>query len=983
MIEQIKQISDVIWEIPTSYKKGMRVPARIFATKKLLEEMDKGVFEQLTNVATLPGIQRFAFCMPDGHWGYGFPIGGVAAFDVETGVISPGGIGFDINCLAGNSKIQLNHGCYKKIEALESDFSKHKISFMDLDTKEKMSGVVAMFLKKKPDCKVLKIITESGGELILTEDHPVFTGKEFIDAGKLKEGSVIVTHPFEGVEYQEPSNEIILDEKDIVAIVGEREDVVENLKQRGFLPLRENSNKLPIITKLLGFLTGDGWLGKYYNKKRKQYVWSMRAIGKCEDLEEIRKDICSLGYKVSFIKTKKYESNIKEVSGRTRKISGNSTQLHIMPQSLAILMKALGLPEGNKSRTAFCIPKWIKKAPLWIKRLYLAGLFGAELTTPTQRKGEQFRFAEPSFSQNKIFSLEKEGKKFVLEISDLLSEFGVNINKIYKYRIAINSYGEETVKISLKISAKTENLINLWSKIGHEYCTRRQRNSALAVAYLKKKRAMLRGVEKFLKDSKVLLENGMQKSVIYALAESRGLSVAMIKGQLSRKNNSQRISAGFPTFEEFTAQANLNSEFVLDKIEKIEEANYDDYIYDFTMDDNNHNFIANNIVTHNCGMRLIRTNLTINDVKPKLKELVDIFFRTVPAGVGASGFVKANRAQFQNVMTEGVKWCVDNGYGWKQDLERIEENGQIKGADPSKVSEKALKRGIDQLGTLGSGNHYLEIQVAEKIHDPATAKVFGFEQEGQIGIMIHCGSRGFGHQVGTDYLQIFDSAMRKYGITVPDRELACAPFSSKEGQDYYHAMACAANMAFVNRQVILHRIREGFSKVFKKPAEELGLELVYDVAHNIAKIEEHLIEGKKYKVVMHRKGATRCFGPNRPEVPQIYRQVGQPVIIGGSMETGSYLLVGTEKAMQETFASTMHGSGRTMSRTAAVRAFRGSSLQKEMEMHGIIVKAVSMSGLAEEAGAAYKNINEVVDTMEIAGISRKAVQLRPLGNVKG
>jgi tRNA-splicing ligase RtcB len=385
----------------------------------------------------------------------------------------------------------------------------------------------------------------------------------------------------------------------------------------------------------------------------------------------------------------------------------------------------------------------------------------------------------------------------------------------------------------------------------------------------------------------------------------------------------------------------------------------------------------------NCGMRLLRTNLTIKDVKPKLQELVDTFFRTVPAGVGAGGFVKASREQFRDVMVRGVDWCIENGYGWKQDKERIEEYGCIKGADPSKVSEKAISRGISQLGTLGSGNHYLEIQVAEKIFEPETAKAFGFTEEGQIGIMVHCGSRGFGHQIGTDYLRVFDSAMRKYGITVKDRELACAPFSSPEGQDYYKAMACAANMAFANRQVIAHRIREGFSKVFKKSAEELGMEIIYDVAHNIAKVEKHVVEGKEYNVVMHRKGATRCFGPGRPEICEKYRKVGQPVIIGGSMETGSFLLVGTEKAMTETWGSTMHGSGRTMSRTAAKHQVRGELLQKELAKRGIIVKAVSMSGLAEEAGMAYKDLNEVVETMQIAGITRKVVLMRPIGNVKG
>lgn len=387
----------------------------------------------------------------------------------------------------------------------------------------------------------------------------------------------------------------------------------------------------------------------------------------------------------------------------------------------------------------------------------------------------------------------------------------------------------------------------------------------------------------------------------------------------------------------------------------------------------------------NCGVRLIRTNLTIKEVKPKLKELIDVLFRNVPAGVGSKGFIRLNVEEFKDVITRGVDWCIENGYGWGHDRERIEEYGCIKGADASKVSEKAISRGVKQLGTLGSGNHYLEIQVAapQNIFDKEVAKVLGITEKDQITIMVHCGSRGFGHQIATDYLRVFDRAVKKYGITVRDRELACAPFQSEEGQAYYKAMGCAANSAFANRQVILHRIREGFSKVFSKDPEDLGLEVVYDVAHNIAKIENHEINREEKELLVHRKGATRCFGPGREELPKIYRDVGQPVIIGGSMETGSYLLVGTEKAMKETFGSTMHGSGRTMSRAKARKQVWGSELKKKMKERGIIVKAVSMSGLAEEAGIAYKNISEVVETMDIAGISRKVVALKPIGNIKG
>ena len=385
----------------------------------------------------------------------------------------------------------------------------------------------------------------------------------------------------------------------------------------------------------------------------------------------------------------------------------------------------------------------------------------------------------------------------------------------------------------------------------------------------------------------------------------------------------------------------------------------------------------------NCGMRLIKTNLSVKDVQPKIKQLVDTLFKMVPAGVGSRGFVSLSNRQVKEIMVQGSGWCIENGYGWKEDLDRIEEYGAIKHADPTKVSQRALGRGINQLGTLGSGNHYLEIQTAGEIFDAKTAKKFGVTDKGQVMVMVHCGSRGFGHQIATDYLNTFGPAMKKYKISVKDPELACAPFQSKEGQDYYHAMACAANLAFANRQVILHQVREAFKNIFKQDAEDMDMQLVYDVAHNIAKVEKHKVDGKKREVVVHRKGATRCFGPGNKEIAPLYRATGQPVIVGGSMETGSYLLVGTKKAEEETFGSPMHGSGRTMSRGQARRTITGEKLQKDMEKKGIYVRTATYSGLAEEAGFAYKDIAEVVKTMEKAGISKPVASLKPIGNVKG
>jgi tRNA-splicing ligase RtcB len=387
----------------------------------------------------------------------------------------------------------------------------------------------------------------------------------------------------------------------------------------------------------------------------------------------------------------------------------------------------------------------------------------------------------------------------------------------------------------------------------------------------------------------------------------------------------------------------------------------------------------------NCGMRLIRTALTEEEVRPRLRELVDALFKRVPAGVGSTGIVKLSRDEFREVAEQGAEWCLRTGYAWPEDLDRTEERGCIEGADAGKVSEKAISRGFDQIGTLGSGNHYLEIQVArgENIYNRATAETFGVNLPNQIVVMVHCGSRGFGHQIATDYLHRFLDVMgRKYGLSVPDRELACAPFRSEDGQDYFAAMKCAINMSFANRQVIIHRVREVFSDIFHRSPQDLGMHQVYDVAHNTAMLEEHEVDGLTREVLVHRKGATRAYGPEMAGIPEDFRFAGQPVIIGGSMETGSYLLAGVETGRQS-FYSTAHGSGRTMSRHQAKKQVDGRQLQKNMEARGIYVRTASWAGLAEEAGFAYKDIDEVIEATVRAGLTQRVARLLPIGNVKG
>ncbi len=725
------------------------------------------------------------------------------------------------HCLPGNAKILTEYGYTVAIENFEKQWKATKVKCMDVDSHKVEDTNAIKFYKIKPCGKMFKITTRTGKELKATEDHPVLTPKGLRLMNEIKTGERVAIMPFEGMEYEEPSDEALVSEEDVRKIEN-NERIINNLKKLELLPLRLNSPKLPILAKLLGFLTGDGWLGKTHDSihgKRRER-WCLKFIGKPEDLEEIKKDIEKLGFNAASY-SQKCKSNVTYTDGEKRTIDGTTNTIVVGSLSLPILLYALGAPFGNKSKQQFEVPKWIVKSPLWIKRLYLAGYFGAEMTRPCIRVKEKYRFGNPTVSLNKVNSIEENGRIFLSQIGTLLDEFGIKIIKITRHTGVVTKSGEKTVKLRLKLSSKEENLRKLWTRIGFEYCTERTNLSLYAAQYLKLKQKLLE-----------------KESVIVNKNETK-LSITPYEYR----------SVDYPTFDEYKAEFKLNppTPIIWDVIEKIEEiADFNGYVYDITVNHHDHNFIADSFVTGNCG------------------------------------------------------------------------------------------------------------------------------------------SRGFGHQVATDYLQTFLSVMeRKYGIKILDRELACAPFQSKEGQDYFAAMKCGLNMSFANRQVILHRIRECFEKVLGQKAEDMDMRCVYDVAHNTAKLEKHNIDGKQREVLVHRKGATRAFGPGREEVPSFYRHVGQPVIIGGSMETGSYLLAGTEGAMQKTFGSTCHGAGRTMSRTRAKQLFRGDKLLKDMEQRGILVRSVSMSGLAEEAGDAYKNIDTVIDAVHEAGISKKIVKLVPVGNVKG
>ncbi len=386
----------------------------------------------------------------------------------------------------------------------------------------------------------------------------------------------------------------------------------------------------------------------------------------------------------------------------------------------------------------------------------------------------------------------------------------------------------------------------------------------------------------------------------------------------------------------------------------------------------------------NCGVRMAVTRLTRKDLdqRDRLQKLVDTLFTRIPTGVGSKGPIKLTRKEQEKVLTRGARWAVEKGLGIPEDLVYTESEGCMEGADPSAVTDRALTRGTPQQGTLGSGNHFIEVQYVDEIFDPAAADAFGISK-GQIAVMVHSGSRGFGHQVCTDFLEVMTRAVRKYGIVLPDQQLACAPFNSPEGLDYWKAMKCAANYAWANRQCLMHWVREALEDFLQIGPSDLGFSLVYDIAHNIVKLEKHEVDGKTRTLAVHRKGATRAFPPGHREIPERYRPFGQPVIIPGDMGTSSYLLRGTEEGMKETFGSSCHGAGRVLSRSAAIKKAKGRAIRRELEDQGIFARSAGRTSLMEEMPEAYKDVSAVVEVVHQAGIAKKVARMRPLCVIKG
>ncbi len=991
----IIKINDHCWEIPRTG--NMQVPGRIYTSKKMLAVIKKEeTFKQVANVATLPGIVKASLAMPDIHWGYGFPIGGVAATDWDKGVISPGGVGYDINCLCSTARILHQFGYTQTIGEMESNWHASDIKCQNLQKGHDDITPIVHYIRMPPQRMVYRLMTTGGDEILATEDHPFWTPNGMVELGQLKDGDRIARYPFEGVPHETPACETLVDENDIRRILADQDkgmrgntlsQIINQLKKRNLLPLQTDSPLLPYLIKLMGFVFGDGTL-YFENGSGKGITW---FYGEESDLEQIRSDVEKSGFTPSRIYRRNRDHTINTTYGRYQ-FQREELSFKVVGSAFASLLTALGTPVGQKASQDYRVPGWLFRAPRWHQRLFLASFFGAELSSPRPFKERNYNFNPPILSLNKRGQHIQAGRLFLEDIAELLKGFGVEAKKISQRTEQTNADGSISYRLLLILSSESDSLINLWAQVGFEYNRKRMNLAMAAVEYLKQKKNLVAIREETAARAAALYAAGMAPQKIYQELASKYVNQRFLQRSVYEgRATSPRIGSIFETFDQFCSHATVDTENTgmvwstvksIEKVDLSKEKDFDGYVYDFTVAHPDHNFIANGFVVSNCGVRLARTNLTESEVRPQLADLVNSLFQNVPSGVGSTGPVKLTVSEEKRMLREGSRWAVNQGFGEDGDLTRTEENGCMADADPDEVSDRALERGKKQLGTLGSGNHFLEVGIVDEVFEPDTANAFGLFED-QVVLLVHSGSRGFGYQVCDDFLAVMSKEVKKLPYELPDRQLACAMIQSEAGQRYLRAMACAANYAWNNRQILMHRAKEVFLRSLQMGPRDLGMGLVYDVCHNIAKKETHVIDGKNQDVCVHRKGATRSFPKGHPALGDAYRHVGQPVLVPGDMGTASYVLVGTDKAMEETFGSTCHGAGRVLSRKAAKKASRGRAIHRELEDRGILVRASGRGTMAEEMPDAYKDISQVVDVVHNAGISRKVARLRPIAVVKG
>ena len=968
----LQKVRDYVWEIPQ--EGGMNAPARILASEQLLDEISEDkTLQQLKNSTHLPGVQKYNVCMPDGHQGYGFPVGGVAGIDSQNGCISPGAIGYDINCLPGESEVRLSHGRKIQIEELRERFEEENAA---VATGEDVVDSEIRLFTESGSQTVYEVETTTGKTFEATADHPVKTPEGMVEVGNLRARDSVLVHPFEGIEHEDPEEFTLLTEDDFV---DEDPQVVRILRERDLLPLRSTDEKFNHLLKLMGYLLGDGSYGG------NGQTW---FYGEPEDLESIRDDIRALGFKPSKIYERDREHDIEGSTFETTEYSCKATA-----RSLRYLFVRLGVPEGPKVENGFTTPTYLDRLTDWQRALFYSAYFGAEMNAPAAQHDKNLYC--PKVSQTRTEATAAAGREFFEDMSEFLADIGIETNAIEEFETDSNR-DEPTVRFRLGIKNDTDNLLRFFTRVGYRYHGEKQREAMKAIQYLRTKEREISRRERIANRAKTMADGGTEASEIKTEFDvnDRFIERSIWSGRSGRP----RPGEEFPDYEEFVETVEVNQDGTVPiEIDRVREVGAKP-VYDIGVTHDDHTFLANGFVVSNCGVRMMKTNLTYDDLKGREEELVDALFANVPSGLGGGGIFEGPKGDVEDILKHGVEWALENGFAVPDDLAHCEDEGKRPEADPSKISQKAKDRGKNQVGSLGSGNHFLEVQRVTDIYREDVAAEFGLEED-QAVVLIHCGSRGLGHQVCTDYLREIEQAHQGLLDRLPDKELAAAPAGSQLAEDYYGAMCAAINFAWVNRQLIMHRTRQVFEKVFDRDWEAMEMDLLYDVAHNIGKKEVHelgvdadgnavpeedAVDHEERELYVHRKGATRAFPAGRPELPPAYRDVGQPIIIPGSMGAGSYVLRGGEQSLAETFGSTAHGAGRLMSRTQAKQEFWGEDVKDDLrEQNHVYVKAQSGATVAEEAPGVYKDVDEVVRVSDALGIGDRVARTFPVCNIKG
>ncbi len=950
----LEKVRDYVWEIPR--EGDMRVPARVLASEALLEEIaDDLTLTQLKNTTHLPGIQEPAICMPDGHQGYGFPVGGVAGIDANDGCISPGAVGYDINCHPYDTNVLLEFGRKCRIGDLKERFEDEQAI---VSAKEPLPSDISLFTESEAK-QIYEVETKTGDTVRATADHPFLTPNGMVELRDLAPGDTVFVRQFDGVPDEEPEEFVVLSESDFQ---DENQQLVSFLKSRGLLPLKSTDDAFNRLLKIVGFHTGDGSF-------RGKQSW---FYGEPEDLEQIRHDIEEIGFTPSRIYSRDREHDIDDNQFETTEHS-----FKVGAHGFKQLITRLGAPDGKKVESDFTTPDYLDNLTDWQRALYLSSFFGAEMSAPSAQY--KMNLHCPKISQNRVSEMADHGERFMREIAEYLEDLGIATNNVERFDTGPESSEMERLRLGIKNDSAT--LIQFLTTVGYRYNRRKQRKAALAAHYLKYKERTIEGREEAAQQAAVLADGGMSiGEIMDEINLPEHFVRRSIRGEVETRHRPPR---DFPGFDEFCEEVHVNDDLTIEtEIESINEVGVEP-VYDIGVEHDAHNFVANGFVVSNCGVRMMRTSLSYEDVRGREEELVDELFASIPSGLGKGGVVESTVETVEAILDRGMDWALEQGYAVREDLEHCEDEGVREESDPAKVSHEAKQRGKNQIGSLGSGNHFLEIQRVTDVFLDDVAADFGLEED-QIVVLIHCGSRGLGHQTCNDYLRRIEQTHAGLLAQLPDKELAAAPAGSQLAEDYYQAMGAAINFAWVNRQLVMHGVRQVFEDVFDRDWRDMGLHLLYDVAHNIAKKEVHTVDGEERELFVHRKGATRAFPAGHPEIPRAYADVGQPIIIPGSMGAGSYILRGGAESMNLTFGSTAHGAGRLMSRTQAKNTYWGEDVRDELQTgQQVYVKAQSGATIAEEAPGVYKDVDEVVRVSDELGIGDKVARTFPVVNVKG